>query len=377
MLRISIVLLVIGTIGFSFCPVVGCRKAAIKKAEGRKADNEIGIENRPLGKCIISGMHYTPEKGNEGVLCSVDLETGRVDFLGPFGDTRTFVQAVAVDPEWRTMVTGNYCWSSSRNCYEKYVKVHELGGPNPVLIFEREVERDTDFTVIYDESEGVFYVTCAAPNGWSFFPDRGFAKEFERGKTAVFRYDPVKGNLENYGRIDYYARLLPGTFGDEITVIYSPYPETYAMGFFDKVAREFYAPSGYGRLIPSNCMWFNDPESMGSFGYEREVYPTHYYFFDNTRTPWGYVVYLFFNKKGHGGDFVKLGDSVWPPILYSSRNGTLVYLSTFPKSPTVSSRGLRITVKFLDDGTERSYALPPSPALEEFLLRPFALLYVD
>jgi len=371
MFRLSFILLVFGAIGFSFCPTVGCRKADIEKSDGRKADNEIEIENRPLGKCIISGTHYTREKGDEELLCSVDLETGHVAVMRVFDDTQ--VRAAAVDPEWRFLVTGNHCFPG----YKGFIRIYEFRRALPELILEKLVGINTHFTVIYDGDEDAFYIGAASLNDWSYSQKGGFEEEYERGRTVVFRYEPGAEVLEEYGHIDYSAELLPGVFGDEITVIYSPYPKTYAMGFFDKVAREFYTPSGYGRLIPSNCIWFNDPERMDFSDYEREVYPTRYYFFHNTGTPGGWVVYLYFDKKGRVSDSVKLGDSIWPPILYSYRYGTLVYLSTFPKSPTVSSRGLRITARFLDDGTERSYSLPPSHALEEFLLRPFALLYVD
>jgi hypothetical protein len=371
MFRKSIILLILGIIGFYLCPIGGCNKTAVVYDDVPEAGSNTGIENRPLGKCIISGTHYTREKGDEELLCSVDLETGHVAVIRVFDGTQ--VRAAAADAEWRFLVTGNHCSPG----YEGFIRVYEFGRALPELILEKFVGINTHFTVIYDGDEDAFYIGAASLNNWSYSQKGGFEDEYERGRTVVFRYEPGAEVLEEYGHIDYSAELLPGVFGDEITVIYSPYPETYAMGFFDKVARELYTPSCYGRLIPSNCMWFSDPERTGSSAYEREVYPTRYYFFHNTGTPGGWIVYLYFDKKGRVPDSVKLGDSVWPPILYSYRYGTLVYLSTFPKSPTVSSRGLRITARFMDDGTERSYALPPSRALEEFLLRPFALLYVD
>jgi hypothetical protein len=351
--------------------LVSCAAPSDKKAQPADRFTPGGSANVSLGKCIITGPHWDPGKPRAGVLYTADLDNGRGAVLGVFDDTQ--VRAAAVDPEWRFLVTGNLRLSVQ----EGVIRVYNLERGLPELFLEKVVGVFTHFTVLYDVDEGAFYIGAASLNDWSYSQKRGFEEEYVRGRTVVFRYEPGGEVLEECGYIDYSAELLPGVFGDEITVIFSPYPKTYAMGFFDKVAREFYTPSGYGRLIPSNCIWFSDPERTGSSAYEREVYPTRYYFFHNTGTPGGWIVYLYFDKKGRVPDSVKLGDSIWPPILYSYRNGTLVYLSTFPKSPTVSSRGLRITAKFLDDGTERSYALPPSRALEEFLLRPFALLYVD
>ena len=356
---------------FSSFIVVSCGPRPSKEPQQFDEIPPTGFFKGSLGKCIITGPHWNPGNPRAGVLYTADLDTGHVAVLGVFEDTQ--VRAAAVDAEWRFLVTGNHCFPG----YKGFVRVYEFGRALPELILEKFVGINTHFTVIYDGDEGAFYIGAATLNDWSFSRKGGFEKEFERGSTVVFRYKPGAEDLEEYGHIDYSAELLPGVFDDEITVIYSPYPKKYAMGFFDKVDREFYTPSCYGRLIPSNCIWFNDPERMNSSGYERDVYPTRYYFLKNTRTPGGWVVYLCLDKNGHVSDSIKLGDSIWPPVLYSYRNGTLFYLSTFPKSPTVSSRGLRITARFLDDGTERSYALPPSRALEEFLLRPFALLYVD
>ncbi len=356
---------------FSSFIVVSCGARPSKETQQFDEIPPSGLFKGSLGKCIITGPHWNPGNPRAGVLYTADLDTGHVAVLGVFDDTQ--VRAAAVDAEWRFLVTGNLRLSS----YEGVIRVYELRLGFPELVLEKVVGIFPHFTVIYDGDEGAFYIGAATLNDRSFSRKGGFEKEFERGSTVVFRYKPGAEGLEEYGHIDYSAELLPGVFGDEITVIYSPYPSTYAMGFFDKVGREFYTPSCYGRLIPSNCIWFNDPERMDSSDYEREVYPTRYYFLKNMRTPGGWAVYLYFKKKGRVSDSLKLGDSIWPPILYSYQNGILVYLSTFPKSPTVSSRGLRITARFFDDGTERSFALPPSRALEEFLKRPFALLYVD
>jgi hypothetical protein len=191
------------------------------------AENAAEGEVVHVGKCLVERT-CRRNAGGEGrdlsELYVVDLATGEVQPVT--SEENVSLYAAAANAEWNTFVAVGVDVGDTDQ--DRSVIVYRAGeGRERAFSIREGTDTYKDFSVVYDDGEGVFYVAYA----------RDEYGRSPTSRTTFYRYDPAKKTLDRYADGDYLAAVV-GASPTGLYVTYRADPDDFlgskVFGYIDK-----------------------------------------------------------------------------------------------------------------------------------------------
>jgi hypothetical protein len=282
------------------------------------------------------------------------------------------VKAVAVDGEWETAVALGFLETEGRD-YVPYAVLYRAGAQVPYYLFKLPDDGGyfTSMSVVYDQSENVFYFSYCRVGGSGYDESAG-----RRNYEAIcYRWESEKRNPDEFTRVNRVVELVGAPGGNKLYITYiedtSEFPWQKLFGYLDKETGEYlrlpFEPPG--RTYPGDVKWTRSvPYPPGE---EREGPIYYFYQSEAPHMDGGYTdVYVRDPENTSAYRHLRIDYSVID-LWYSYEEDVLVYIDHFGEEP----RAPKIVVVDLKTGERKLLFLPVSLPSEAFPSPSFDLLY--
>jgi hypothetical protein len=254
-------------------------------------------------RCILNVSYEGG--GGEGfsAVCILDLRTGESEELASFPDF--YLWSAAADETWRTVVVAGYDLKADGHfiCYRLAGPGSTHGAEEAEVILESSGPRLPHGDVIYDASEGVFYVGAEGVG-----TNAGGEKYRE---TILFRYEPAGGAPVELARLGRHVFLGGEYEYDRIYVLYddnTSYGRRRVYGYVDKktfdvvplgILPDYFggepaqyvpygSPEGPGQLVPGAPATIPGPRAYAEDTAKAEAATERRIFLRDPASPGGY-----------------------------------------------------------------------------------------